>query len=241
MPRELTQQQLTERSVTKKFRKEIWNTFIEGTQRYRLIEDGDRVAVCLDGGANTLLEAKLLQQLKRVSDTAFETVFFAAPAGDRVFVENQAAALGIPLTATDAPNANNAAHALGCNKLTAPETRTAVVLSALRDVLYRSRLEAIPPRELLPDGKTEIIRPLYCVGEDAVRAFVRYNSLDCLSAPEEDRELQAVRRLAAEQAKINPLFEHNVFTGLHAVCRDTLPGYIENGEIHSFLDNYDAE
>lgn len=65
MARELEEYQLIERSLIKKFRKEIWNPFIEGVKNYQLVLEGDKIAVCISGGKDSMLMAKLLQQLQK--------------------------------------------------------------------------------------------------------------------------------------------------------------------------------
>ena len=69
MARELTYNQTVERSIIKTYRKSIWNPFVEACKNYRLVNEGDRIAVCISGGKDSVLLAKCLQQLKRVSDT----------------------------------------------------------------------------------------------------------------------------------------------------------------------------
>lgn len=64
-----------ERSIIKEYRKTIWRPFVKGLQEYEMIQDGDRVAVCISGGKDSMLLAKCLQQLKRQSDTKFELEF----------------------------------------------------------------------------------------------------------------------------------------------------------------------
>ena len=72
MKRQLDDCQLIERSIQKKYRKELWTPFVAAVKRYRLINAGDRIAVCISGGKDSMLMAKLVQQLQRVSDVPFE-------------------------------------------------------------------------------------------------------------------------------------------------------------------------
>ena len=143
MPRNLSPTQLIERSIQKKYRKELWTPFILAVKRYALIQAGDRVAVCVSGGKDSMLLAKLMQLLQRFSDVPFEVKFLAmdpgyAPANRRRIEEN-ARLLGIPLEIfeTDVFDVANAAdknpcylcarmrrghlysnaRALGCNKI----------------------------------------------------------------------------------------------------------------------------
>ena len=71
MSRELTPQEIAERSLIKKYRKEIWNPFIAAVNRYELVQPGDRIAVCISGGKDSMIMAKLMQELQRHSDHPF--------------------------------------------------------------------------------------------------------------------------------------------------------------------------
>ena len=81
MPRQLEAYQLIERSLIKKYRKEIWNPFIAGVKRYELVNEGDKIAVCISGGKDSWIMANLLRHLKRISDTNFELVYLCMDPG----------------------------------------------------------------------------------------------------------------------------------------------------------------
>lgn len=102
MSRELTPQETAERSLIKTYRKSIWNPFIAAVKRYELIEPGDRIAVCISGGKDSMLMAKLMQELHRHSDVPFELVFLVMDPGynaiNRQRIESNAALLHIPIT-----------------------------------------------------------------------------------------------------------------------------------------------
>ena len=102
MKRELTRCQLIERSINKKYRKDIWNPFIEAVKRYELIQPNDKIAVCISGGKDSMLLAKLMQQLQRHSEFPFELTFLVMDPGynpaNRKKIEDNAALLEIPIT-----------------------------------------------------------------------------------------------------------------------------------------------
>ena len=102
MARELSKQQLIERSIIKRFRKEIWNPFILAVKKYELIKENDKIAVCISGGKDSMLCAKLMQQLQKHSDVPFELVFLVMDPGynkeNRQKIENNAKLLNIPIT-----------------------------------------------------------------------------------------------------------------------------------------------
>ncbi|MBQ1896027.1 MAG: tRNA 2-thiocytidine biosynthesis protein TtcA, partial [Clostridia bacterium] len=101
MPRELTKCQLVERSIIKKYREELWNPFVAAVKRYELISEGDKVAVCISGGKDSMLMAKLVQQLHRNSEVPFDVVFICMDPGynkeNREQIEKNAALLEIPI------------------------------------------------------------------------------------------------------------------------------------------------
>jgi tRNA(Ile)-lysidine synthase TilS/MesJ len=105
MSRELEKSQLIERSIIKRFRKEIWNPFIEGVKRYQLIQAGDRIAVCMSGGKDSMLLAKLKQQLQKHSDVPFELEFLVMDPGyaemNRQKIIDNAALMQIPIKIFD--------------------------------------------------------------------------------------------------------------------------------------------
>lgn len=102
MSRELTPQETAERSLIKTYRKSIWNPFIAAVKRYELIEPGDRIAVCISGGKDSVILAKLMQELQRHTSQPFELVFMVMDPGykpeNRKLIEDNAALLGIPIT-----------------------------------------------------------------------------------------------------------------------------------------------
>ena len=102
MSRELTPQETAERSLIKKYRKELWNPFIAAVKRYELIVPGDRIAVCISGGKDSMVLAKLMQELQRHTEQPFELVFLVMDPGyapaNRALIEENAARLGIPIT-----------------------------------------------------------------------------------------------------------------------------------------------
>lgn len=81
MSRELTPHQLVERSIIQKYRKELWKPFTYAVKRYELIQAGDKIAVCISGGKDSMLLAKLMQQLHKYSEVPFEVIFLVMDPG----------------------------------------------------------------------------------------------------------------------------------------------------------------
>ncbi|MEE0541502.1 MAG: ATP-binding protein, partial [Oscillospiraceae bacterium] len=162
MPRTLEPYQMIERSIIKKYRDELWKPFVYAVKKYELIQAGDKIAVCISGGKDSMLMAKLMQELHRHSDVPFELVFLGMDPGynaiNRQRIESNAALLHIPITvfetnifevanSTDKSpcylcarmrrgNLYAEAKALGCNKIALGHHFDDVVETILRGMLY---------------------------------------------------------------------------------------------------------
>ena len=101
MPRDLTPREIAERSLIKTYRKTLWNPFIAAVKRYELVEPGDRIAVCISGGKDSMVLAKLMQELQRHTDRPFFLTYLVMDPGyrpeNRALIESNAALLGIPV------------------------------------------------------------------------------------------------------------------------------------------------
>ena len=204
MARELEPYQNIERSIIKKFRKEIWRPFIEAVQRYELVNEGDKIAVCISGGKDSMLMAKLMQELQRHSKVKFELVFLVMDPGyneiNRQKIESNAELLHIPITVfeTDVFAVANTseknpcylcarmrrgylyskAQELGCNKIALGHHFSDVIETPVMSMFYGGQLQAMLPKLHSKnfDGM-ELIRPMYCIHEDAILDWKRYNNL----------------------------------------------------------------
>ncbi|MBQ8935764.1 MAG: aminotransferase class V-fold PLP-dependent enzyme, partial [Oscillospiraceae bacterium] len=279
MPRELAPYQLIERSINKKFRKELWKPFIYAVKRYELIQPGDKIAVCISGGKDSMLLAKLMQELHRHSDVPFEVVYLVMDPGyneiNRRKIESNAQLLRIPITVfeTDIFAIANSteqspcylcarmrrghlyskAKELGCNKIALGHHFNDVIETTVMGMFYGSQLQAMPPKLHSKnfDGM-ELIRPLYCVHEEDILAWKRYNDLEfiqCACRFTENCTMcdnggggskrQEVKLLLRRLKRDNPNIEKSIFNSIHAVSLDTMVGYKTKGVEHSFLEGYD--
>ena len=205
MARTLTRQQLIERSLNKRFREELWQPFIAAIRRYRLIEAGDRIAVCISGGKDSMLLAKLMQEVHRHSDVPFELAFLVMDPGysaeNRQKVEENLALLGIPaeihrteiFSDAEAAGARNPcymcarmrrgwlyhlARDMGCNKIALGHHFDDVIETTVMGMFYGAQIQAMLPmlRSQNFPGMT-LIRPLYCIRERDILQWCRYNEL----------------------------------------------------------------
>ena len=276
MARDLEPCQKIERSIITKFRKTLWRPFIEAEKRYELIQAGDRIAVCISGGKDSMLLAKLMQELARHSDVPFSLTFLVMDPGysepNRRRLEENAALLQVPVTVFQSDIfavANAAAHdacylcarmrrgwlyskaqELGCNKIALGHHFSDVIETTLIGMFWGAQLQAMLPKLHSTNFPgMELIRPLYCVHEDDIIAWARYNDLHFLrcacrftegtATGELSSKRQEVKELLRTLRRDEPNIEKNIFTSLHAVCLDTFPGYKTGGRQVSFLDGYD--
>ncbi|MDO4805031.1 MAG: ATP-binding protein [Lachnospiraceae bacterium] len=205
MARTLTRRQLIERSINKRFRKELWAPFMTAIIKYELIQPGDKIAVCISGGKDSMLMAKLMQELHRHTRVPFDLVFLTMDPGynpaNREKIESNADLLGIPLTIfeTDVFNVANSqehspcylcarmrrghlyskAQELGCNKIALGHHMSDVIETVVMAMFNSSKLETMIPKvHSLNFEGMELIRPMYRIKEEDVLAWCRYNGLD---------------------------------------------------------------
>ena len=207
MSRTLESYQLIERSIIKKFRKQLWNPFTAAVKRYELIQEGDRIAVCISGGKDSMLMAKLMQELQKHSDVPFELTYLVMDPGynavNRQKIESNARLLHLPITifesnifdvANSVPNSPcylcarmrrgylySKAKELGCNKIALGHHFSDVIETTVMGMFYGSQLQGMLPKlhSRNFEGMT-LIRPLYCIHEEDIIAWKNYNSLDFL-------------------------------------------------------------
>ena len=205
MKRDLQPHELIERSIIKKFRKTIWNPFTLAVRQYQLIQPGDKIAVCISGGKDSMLMAKLMQELQRHSKVHFETVFLVMDPGyneiNRRKIEQNAALLNVPITIfeTDVFDvANSSEHnpcylcarmrrgylyskakELGCNKIALGHHFNDVIETTVMAMFYGAQLQAMLPKLHSSNFEgMELIRPMYCIHEDDIIRWKNAHELE---------------------------------------------------------------
>lgn len=205
MARTLEPYQLIERSIIKKYRKDIWNKFVMGIKEYKMINDGDRIAVCISGGKDSMLMAKCLQHLQKYSDTRFELEFLVMNPGynevNRQKIIDNARLMNIPIHMFETrifnivAGVNNNpcylcarmrrghlyknAQELGCNKIALGHHFDDVIETILMGMIYGGQVQTMMPKFHSKNFKgMELIRPLYMVREKHIKDWVRYNGLE---------------------------------------------------------------
>lgn len=276
MARTLDDVQIIERSITKKYRKEIWTPFIGAAKQYQLINEGDKIAVCISGGKDSMLLAKLMQMLCRYSDVPFEVMFLVMDPGynpqNRSKIESNAERLGIPITIFETNifsvankteknpcylcakmrrgHLYSKAREYGCNKIALGHHFSDVIETTVMSMFFGAQLQAMPPKLHSTNFEgMELIRPLYCIHEDDIIAWCRYNQLafiqcacrfteNCSTDESVSKRLE-VKNLIRTLKEDNPDIEKCIFNSIHSVSLDTFPGYKTEGEKHSFLERFD--
>ena len=203
----LTKAEEVEISIRKKFHKEIFSRFTEALNKYDLLKEGDKVAVCISGGKDSFLLAKLFQELKRHKKFPFEVVFLCMDPGyalrNRQKIEENAKILNIPLTIFETnifENVHNIekspcyicarmrrgylyneARKLGCNKIALGHHYDDVIETILMGMLYSGQIQTMMPKLHSKNFEgMELIRPLYLVREKDILHWRDYNGLDFL-------------------------------------------------------------
>ena len=178
-------------------------------KKYRLIEERDKIAVCISGGKDSMLLAKLMQELHRHSEVPFELVFLMMDPGyneaNRQRIEENARILNVPITAFEsdvfeaAENANAEAPCylcarmrrghlyakakeLGCNKIALGHHKSDVIETTLMGMLYGGQIQGMLPRIRSANFEgMELIRPMYCILENDIVRWKEYNNLQFIA------------------------------------------------------------
>ena len=196
-----------ERSIIKKYRKTIWRGFIKGVQKYDLIKENDKIAVCISGGKDSMLLAKLMQELQKHGKFHFDLKFIVMNPGyseeNLKQILNNAKTLNIPINVFDTDifdividieenpcylcarmrrgHLYSKAKELGCNKIALGHHFDDVIETILMGMIYGGQIQTMMPKlhSLNFDGM-ELIRPMYMVREEDIIAWAKYHNLNFL-------------------------------------------------------------
>jgi tRNA(Ile)-lysidine synthase TilS/MesJ/rhodanese-related sulfurtransferase len=193
-----------ERSIIKKYRKPIWCRFTKAVKEYDLIQDGDKIAVCISGGKDSMLMAKLFQEILRHGKKNFEVVFLVMdpgynPINYQTILDN-AKLLGLPITVFHSEifdivadeesspcylcarmrrgHLYSKAKELGCNKIALGHHYDDVIETILMGMLYGGQVQTMMPKLHSTNFEgMELIRPLYLIRESDIKSWAEYNDL----------------------------------------------------------------
>lgn len=194
-----------ERSIIKKYRKTIWRKFTQGINDYNMLEEGDKIAVCISGGKDSMLLAKLLQEIQKHGKFSFDLVFLVMDPGynekNRRKIVDNADVMNIPITifesdifdvvtqADGSPcylcarmrrgNLYKKAQDMGCNKIALGHHFDDVVETILMGMLYGAQIQTMMPKLHSTNFPgMELIRPMYMIREEDIIDWCRYNELE---------------------------------------------------------------
>ena len=270
-----------ELSLRKTYKKRIWSKFTKAINMYELVKPGDRIAVCISGGKDSMLMAKCFQELKLHNKFDFEVKFLVMDPGyssaNRQMIEENAKRLNIPITIFESDIFDSVfnieknpcylcarmrrghlyhyAKELGCNKIALGHHYDDVIETILMGMLYGAQIQSMMPKLHSTNFEgMELIRPLYLVREDDIKAWRDYNGLQFLRCACKfteacetcDNEENTSKRLEVKELiktlkQVNPYVEANIFKSVENVNLDTMICYKTGGEKHHFLDTYDEK
>ena len=268
-----------EDSIKKKFHKSLFSRFAKAIVEYELIATNDKIAVCISGGKDSFVMAKLFQELKRHNKIPFELIFLVMDPGyskeNREIIESNAKLLNIPITVFETDifdsvfniekspcylcarmrrgHLYHRAKDLGCNKIALGHHYDDVIETILMGMLYGGQMQTMMPK-LKSDNfeGMELIRPMYLIREDTIKAWRDYNNLrfiqcacrftqtcsTCDPSGGGSKRLkmkQLIRTLESE----DPGIEQNIFRSVENVNLKTVIAYKDKeGRRHRFTDEY---
>lgn len=268
-----------EQSLRKKFRVSLMSPFIRALKEYKLVGEGDRVAVCISGGKDSMLMAKLFQELHRYSDVDFDLKFLVMDPGynaeNRRVIEENARRLNVPIeifesnifesvyTVEKSPcylcarmrrgYLYSFAKRLGCNKIALGHHYDDVIETILMGMLYGAQIQTMMPKLRSTNFEgMELIRPMYFIREDDIKAWRDYNDLHFIQCAcrftdtcttcnngQNHSKRQEAKELIRTLKKTNPNVEKCIFKSVENVSLETILAYKKNGVKHFFLDDYD--
>ena len=271
-----------ERSIIKTYRRKIWSKFTKAIRDYELVKEGDCIAVCISGGKDSMLMAKCFQELYKHSPVHFDVKYIVMDPGyskeNREVIEKNAKKLNIPVKIFESDIFDNVfnieknpcyicarmrrghlynyAKNLGCNKIALGHHYDDVIETILMSMLYGGQIQTMMPKLHSNNFKgMEVIRPLYLIHEDDIKAWAKHNNLyfiqcackfteacaneTCLTQSKSKR--LEMKNLIKELKKVNPFVEQNIFKSVENVSLKTVIAYKDDNARHHFLDTYDEE
>lgn len=273
-----------EESIRKKFRKSLFSKFVKAINAYDMIQPNDKIAVCISGGKDSMLMAKLFQELKAHNKFPFEVVFLVMDPGyspaNREIIEYNAKNLNIPITIFETNifenvfniekypcyicarmrrgHLYNKAKELGCNKIALGHHYDDVIETILMGMLYGAQVQTMMPKLHSANFEgMELIRPMYFIREDDIKAWRNYNDLyfiqcackftdtcsseSCLVNADSNTgsKRKKVKELIKTLKQEDPQIEGNIFKSVENVNLGTVIAYKDKNNVrHHFLDDY---
>ncbi len=263
----------------RRFREKLFSKFTKAVVEYELVAEGDRIAVCISGGKDSTLMAKLFQELMNCRKFPFELVFLVMDPGyneaNRRMIEDNAGLLGIPVTIFESPifdavyNIEKSpcylcarmrrgylykkAKELGCNKIALGHHYDDVIETILMGMLWGGQIQTMMPKLKSQNFEgMELIRPMYYIREDDIKAWRDANKLCFLQCachftdniskgapgdPSLSKRLET-KRIIKKLKEDNPFVEANIFRSVSNINLKTVLAYKKDGVVRRFQDDY---
>ena len=222
------------KSITKRFRKEIWKMFVKGISEYEMIKDGDKIAVCISGGKDSMLMAKCFQEIQKHQKMNFELEFIVMNPGynevNKQKIIDNAKLLNIPITMFETDifsrvvNIENnpcylcarmrrghlyeKAKELGCNKIALGHHFNDVIETIVMGMLYGAQFQTMMPKiNSTSHPGMELIRPMYLIKEDEIIKWKERNNLDFLACACKMTEQSKINEDASKRREVKRLIK----------------------------------
>ncbi len=259
--------EVTERvecNLRKRYKTDLLSKFLKAIKTYDLIQDGDRIAVCISGGKDSMLMAKLFQEVHRHGKYNFDVEYVVMDPGynetNRAIIEQNAKNLGIPIKIFETNifdsvyNVEKSPCYL-CARMRRGHLYDDVIETILMGMLYGSQIQSMMPKLHSTNFPgMELIRPMYFIREDDIKRWRDGEGLGFIQCAckftdtcttcrggQNKSKRQEIKELIRELKKKNPAVESCIFNSMENVCLDTVIAYKRKGVTHSFLDTYDDE
>lgn len=264
-----------EHSIIKRYRTKIWAKFIKAVNDFELVKDGDKIAVCISGGKDSMILAKCLEELKRHGKINFELEYIVMDPGynkenmdkikENLNILNIKAHIfksnifDVANSSSKVRNDNpcylcarmrrghlySEAKRLGCNKIALGHHMNDVIETVLMNMIFNGQYSGMMPK-LHSDNFSgmELIRPLYYVKENYIKAWAKYNDLtfiDCACSVTKKGigKRAVIKKLTEDLLDIYSDADINILVSTKNVNLDTVLAYKKGNQVHNFLDNYD--
>jgi len=264
-----------EKSLIKKFHRVLFRKFTKAVATYDLIQPNDKIAVCISGGKDSMLMAKLFQELEKHHKFPFELKYLVMDPGysaeNRKKIEDNARLLNVPVTVFETDVFESVlsvdkspcylcarmrrghlyvnAKKLGCNKIALGHHFDDVIETVLMGMLYGGQTQTMMPKVRSANFEgMELIRPMYLIREEDIKAWRDYNKLEFLqcackftdsSLRQSEGKRNKVKELIKELSKDDPEIAQNIFKSMENVNLNTVIAYKDkSGNKHSFLEDY---
>ena len=242
-----------ERSIIKKYRKDIWSKFVKAVIEYDLVKENDKIMVCISGGKDSFLLAKCMEELQKHGKFPFEVCYVCMNPGyneaNLNLIKENAKTMNIDLEIFES-DIFDIVSTVENNKIALGHHFDDVIETTLLSMFYGAEVKTMMPKLHSENFEgLELIRPLHMVKEADIIAWAKTNNLKFLNCAcrfteksvknEEESKRLLMKNLVKKMRKDNPNIDYNIYKALDNVNLNCVIGTKTDGEYESFLANYD--